>query len=361
MVANVAIPSLEQPQIKAVGAPRAPPGAWLWTPDVSGGSFASGPPMPQDDSSWEARAFAEDASSLAAGIWPPRSYPCSFCKREFRSAQALGGHMNVHRRDRARLRQSSPTLAPDSSTSAVTCSTPGMTPAICADSESPQKLCLLYPMSTDSLSKLMSSSLPISTFMTTPSKISTSPASSLASYPVLHDNHQHPSDSASSLPLSLQLLASEAASTLCPQSDPACLLSLQPPPSRPISHIAHSINVPVGAASASIPRMVSATSSSPATSPTSNGTTPCRRLQASLIPLKSESPRKKSAASGFQPYQPPTSTNKNTNSQPAIADNTQLQTAARLNFDDCSNHPQNDRGFCSGLDLELRLGRQRSL
>ncbi|XP_054805481.1 transcriptional regulator SUPERMAN [Prosopis cineraria] len=41
--------------------------------------------------------------------WPPRSYTCSFCNREFRSAQALGGHMNVHRRDRARLRQSPPT------------------------------------------------------------------------------------------------------------------------------------------------------------------------------------------------------------------------------------------------------------
>jgi C2H2-type zinc finger len=40
--------------------------------------------------------------------WPPRSYGCSFCKREFRSAQALGGHMNVHRRERARLRQYSP-------------------------------------------------------------------------------------------------------------------------------------------------------------------------------------------------------------------------------------------------------------
>ncbi|XP_062104969.1 uncharacterized protein LOC133816560 [Humulus lupulus] len=40
--------------------------------------------------------------------WPPRSYTCSFCKREFRSAQALGGHMNVHRKDRARLRQSPP-------------------------------------------------------------------------------------------------------------------------------------------------------------------------------------------------------------------------------------------------------------
>ncbi|KAK1362524.1 transcriptional regulator SUPERMAN-like [Heracleum sosnowskyi] len=40
--------------------------------------------------------------------WPPRSYSCSFCKREFRSAQALGGHMNVHRRDRARLLRQSP-------------------------------------------------------------------------------------------------------------------------------------------------------------------------------------------------------------------------------------------------------------
>ncbi|XP_002524213.2 probable transcriptional regulator RABBIT EARS [Ricinus communis] len=57
--------------------------------------------------SWEERAFAEDASGHLGGcIWPPRSYSCSFCKREFRSAQALGGHMNVHRRDRARLKQS---------------------------------------------------------------------------------------------------------------------------------------------------------------------------------------------------------------------------------------------------------------
>ncbi|PKA48575.1 putative transcriptional regulator RABBIT EARS [Apostasia shenzhenica] len=38
-------------------------------------------------------------------IWPPRSYSCTFCCREFRSAQALGGHMNVHRRDRAKLRE----------------------------------------------------------------------------------------------------------------------------------------------------------------------------------------------------------------------------------------------------------------
>nr|BAD11142.1 hypothetical protein [Petunia x hybrida] len=49
-----------------------------------------------------------DGDLLGGFLWPPRSYTCSFCKREFRSAQALGGHMNVHRRDRARLRLQSP-------------------------------------------------------------------------------------------------------------------------------------------------------------------------------------------------------------------------------------------------------------
>ena len=51
-------------------------------------SFASGGGVP-----WPA---AEQRSSS--------SYTCGYCKREFRSAQALGGHMNVHRRERARLR-----------------------------------------------------------------------------------------------------------------------------------------------------------------------------------------------------------------------------------------------------------------
>ncbi|KAK7245385.1 hypothetical protein RIF29_40225 [Crotalaria pallida] len=47
--------------------------------------------------------------------WPTaRNYACSFCKREFRSAQALGGHMNVHRRDRARLRSSLSSLVVNS-------------------------------------------------------------------------------------------------------------------------------------------------------------------------------------------------------------------------------------------------------
>ncbi|TKY63327.1 transcriptional regulator RABBIT EARS [Spatholobus suberectus] len=69
-------------------------------------SSLSSPTNPSYGDSWEEQAFAEDAAnSLGGCIWPPRSYSCSFCRREFRSAQALGGHMNVHRRDRARLKQ----------------------------------------------------------------------------------------------------------------------------------------------------------------------------------------------------------------------------------------------------------------
>ncbi|GMI69314.1 hypothetical protein HRI_000600700 [Hibiscus trionum] len=58
---------------------------------------------------WEFNRFdlvgleAEDYSCCKSP-WPAKYYTCSFCKREFRSAQALGGHMNVHRKDRARLR-----------------------------------------------------------------------------------------------------------------------------------------------------------------------------------------------------------------------------------------------------------------
>ncbi|XP_038905278.1 transcriptional regulator SUPERMAN-like [Benincasa hispida] len=57
----------------------------------------------EDDDSWEIRAFAEDTENVMGTTWPPRFYNCTFCGREFRSAQALGGHMNVHRRDRVRL------------------------------------------------------------------------------------------------------------------------------------------------------------------------------------------------------------------------------------------------------------------
>ncbi|XP_050236755.1 zinc finger protein 11-like [Mercurialis annua] len=33
-----------------------------------------------------------------------RSYECTFCKRGFSNAQALGGHMNIHRKDKAKLK-----------------------------------------------------------------------------------------------------------------------------------------------------------------------------------------------------------------------------------------------------------------
>ncbi|KAI3449742.1 hypothetical protein Pfo_006407 [Paulownia fortunei] len=36
-----------------------------------------------------------------------RSYECVFCKRGFNTAQALGGHMNIHRKDRARNKPTS--------------------------------------------------------------------------------------------------------------------------------------------------------------------------------------------------------------------------------------------------------------
>ncbi|PON43354.1 Zinc finger transcription factor [Parasponia andersonii] len=36
-----------------------------------------------------------------------RSYECTYCKRGFTNAQALGGHMNIHRKDRAKAKQHS--------------------------------------------------------------------------------------------------------------------------------------------------------------------------------------------------------------------------------------------------------------
>lgn len=37
-----------------------------------------------------------------------RTYDCNFCKGGFSNAKALGGHMNIHRKDKAKLKQSFP-------------------------------------------------------------------------------------------------------------------------------------------------------------------------------------------------------------------------------------------------------------
>ncbi|KAH6762065.1 zinc-finger protein 10 [Perilla frutescens var. hirtella] len=83
---------------------------WMWAktkPESNPRVLAPAAAMNSYGDSWEEQAFAEDAAGALGGcVWPPRSYSCSFCRRDFRSAQALGGHMNVHRRDRARLKQS---------------------------------------------------------------------------------------------------------------------------------------------------------------------------------------------------------------------------------------------------------------
>jgi hypothetical protein len=54
------------------------------------------------------RATGEEAAAAAAGTWGDAAsaggnsqpnYPCSICRHGFTNAQALGGHMNIHRRD----------------------------------------------------------------------------------------------------------------------------------------------------------------------------------------------------------------------------------------------------------------------
>ena len=37
-----------------------------------------------------------------------RSYDCTFCRRGFTNAQALGGHMNIHRKDKAKAKRGTP-------------------------------------------------------------------------------------------------------------------------------------------------------------------------------------------------------------------------------------------------------------
>lgn len=92
--------------------------------------------------------WSYSCSFPASFAWPPRSYTCSFCKREFRSAQALGGHMNVHRRERARLRHCSPpppaTAAPNPRSAAATAGAHRAIPNLNYPPP-PQPLPLYYP------------------------------------------------------------------------------------------------------------------------------------------------------------------------------------------------------------------------
>ncbi|CAI9785721.1 unnamed protein product [Fraxinus pennsylvanica] len=55
------------------------------------------------NSSEEVEQQEQDKIDLGVG----RLYECVFCKRGFNTAQALGGHMNIHRKDRARNKPTS--------------------------------------------------------------------------------------------------------------------------------------------------------------------------------------------------------------------------------------------------------------
>ncbi|XP_008785600.1 zinc finger protein 10-like [Phoenix dactylifera] len=63
--------------------------------------------MEADDLSSEEPEMAEPGENGGSSTHAGRSYDCIFCKRGFCNAQALGGHMNIHRKDRAKLKHPS--------------------------------------------------------------------------------------------------------------------------------------------------------------------------------------------------------------------------------------------------------------
>ncbi|XP_027353561.1 zinc finger protein 11-like [Abrus precatorius] len=64
-------------------------------------------------SSEETERSSEQNDDMGTG----RSYGCIFCKRGFTTAQALGGHMNIHRKERAN--KNKPSFVPPSTSSKV--------------------------------------------------------------------------------------------------------------------------------------------------------------------------------------------------------------------------------------------------
>ncbi|XP_039129163.1 zinc finger protein 10-like [Dioscorea cayenensis subsp. rotundata] len=66
--------------------------------------------MEEDHSSKQAsKQTVFDDQNICLPNSSTRSYDCIFCKRGFSNAQALGGHMNIHRKDRSKLKQKSNT------------------------------------------------------------------------------------------------------------------------------------------------------------------------------------------------------------------------------------------------------------
>lgn len=62
----------------------------------------------ESDDQPTSEAKGSDEQGAGGSSHVTRSYECIFCKRGFSNAQALGGHMNIHRKDKAKLKQPSP-------------------------------------------------------------------------------------------------------------------------------------------------------------------------------------------------------------------------------------------------------------
>ncbi|CAI0418550.1 unnamed protein product [Linum tenue] len=118
---------------------------WMWNPRPGKEDHQEEDEEDDDDEeeSWEVKAFEEDAGNVNGSTWPPRSYTCTFCRREFRSAQALGGHMNVHRRDRAKLHHHQPPPPPPQNPTNASSSSTYIIPSP-EFSAAAGGLCLLY-------------------------------------------------------------------------------------------------------------------------------------------------------------------------------------------------------------------------
>ncbi|KAL1806454.1 hypothetical protein ACET3Z_029522 [Daucus carota] len=58
-----------------------------------------------------------EASVIDNAAGTGRSYECNFCKRGFTNAQALGGHMNIHRKEKAKASKKSLLFFGDQETS----------------------------------------------------------------------------------------------------------------------------------------------------------------------------------------------------------------------------------------------------
>ncbi|KAK9059011.1 hypothetical protein SSX86_021630 [Deinandra increscens subsp. villosa] len=65
------------------------------------GSEKHGSSETSSDQETTSRSLSPNSTKDGLG----RSYECNFCKRGFTNAQALGGHMNIHRKDKAKAKQ----------------------------------------------------------------------------------------------------------------------------------------------------------------------------------------------------------------------------------------------------------------